>query len=103
MSADNLFLLSLCMKAGKLITGEESVENAVKKANVFLIIVPEDAADNTKNKFINKGKYYNIPTLIYGKRDILSHAVGKVNRTVFAITDKGLAERIYREFSLRTE
>ncbi|MCD8090075.1 MAG: ribosomal L7Ae/L30e/S12e/Gadd45 family protein [Clostridiales bacterium] len=98
-SSKNLFMLSLSMKAGKLITGEQSVEIAVKKGSVFLIIVPADASENTKNKFINKGKYYNIPVLIFGKRDELSHAVGKFNRTVFALTDKGLADRIYKDFS----
>lgn len=98
----NLFMLSLAMKAGKLLTGEQTVETAVKKGSVFLLIIPEDASENTKNKFVNKGKYYNIPTLICGTRESLSHAVGKHNRTTFAITDKGLAERIYKDLSLQT-
>ena len=102
MAAENLFMLSLSMKAGKLLTGEQTVETALKKGDARLVIVAEDASDNTKNKFLNKGKYYNIPTLIFGSRDALSHAVGKFNRTVFAITDEGLAERIYREFSLQS-
>lgn len=99
MEKINLFMLSLSVKAGKLITGEQSVETAVKKCNVCLLIVPTDASENTKNKFVNKGKYYNIPVLIFGERESLSHAVGKVNRTVFAVTDKGLADRIYKDFS----
>ncbi len=103
MKSPNLFMLSLCQKAGKLLTGEQTVEISVKHGEVYLIIVPEDAAENTKNKFVNKGKYYNIPVLIFGERDTLSHAVGKVNRTVFAITDKGLADRVYKDFSLPVE
>lgn len=102
MQSPNLFMLSLSQKAGKLITGEQSVEIAVKHKEVYLIIIPADAAENTKNKFVNKGKYYNIPVLIFGKRDDLSHAVGKFNRTVFAITDKGLADRIYKDFSFQS-
>lgn len=97
----NLFMLSLSQKAGKLITGEQSVEAAVKKNEVYLIIIPDDAAENTKNKFVNKGKYYNIPVVIFGSRDELSHAIGKINRTVFAVTDKGLADRIFKDFSLQ--
>lgn len=92
-------MLSLCMKAGFLITGEQSVEIACKKGEAKLIIIPEDASDNTKNKFINKGKYYNIPVLIYGDRESLSHAVGKFNRTSFAVIDKGFADRIYKELA----
>ncbi|MCD7779023.1 MAG: ribosomal L7Ae/L30e/S12e/Gadd45 family protein [Clostridiales bacterium] len=99
MKKNNLFMLSLSMKAGKLVTGEQSVEIAVKKGSVYLMIVPADASENTKNKFINKGKYYNIPVLIFGSREELSHAVGKFNRTVFAVTDEGLARRIYEDLS----
>ncbi len=96
---NDFFMLSLSMKAGKLITGEQSVENAVKKGEAYLLIIPGDASDNTKNKFLNKGKYYNIPVLIMSDKQTLSHAVGKENRTSFAITDKGLADRIYEIFS----
>ncbi len=96
---NDLFMLSLSMKAGKLITGEQSVEAAVKKGSVYLLIIPADASDNTKNKFVNKGKYYNIPVLIMSDKKTLSHAVGRENRTSFAITDKGLADRIYKIFS----
>ncbi len=94
-----MFMLSLCMKAGRLITGEQSVEIACKKGEAMLIIIPEDASENTKNKFLNKGKYYNIPVLIFGKKESLSHAVGKFNRACFAVTDKGLADRIYKELA----
>ncbi len=95
----NYFMLSLSMKAGKLITGEQSVEIAVKRGSVYLLIIAADASENTKNKFINKGKYYNIPVLIFGTKEELSHAAGKYNRSIFAVTDRGLAERIHSDFS----
>lgn len=89
-----LSMLSLCQKAGKLISGELSVEKAVQSGIVFYIIVPEDASTNTIEKFKNKTDYYEIDYVVFGEKEILSSTIGKVNRTVFAIADEGFSVKI---------
>ncbi len=87
-------LFSLCQKAGKLVTGESNCENALKKNEAELIIVCTEASDNTKNKFINKCFYYKKKCIIFGERDEINAAIGKINRTSFAVLDKNFADKI---------
>lgn len=87
-------LLSICMKAGLLKVGEVSAEKSLQAKTAQLIIISEDASDNTKKKFINKSFYYNVPTRIYGDRDEISRTIGRENRVVLAVTDKSLSSQI---------
>ena len=43
-------MIGLAMKAGKLTSGEFSVEHAVKAGKAALVIVSETASENTKKK-----------------------------------------------------
>ena len=42
-----LSMLGLARRAGKVVSGEFSVEKAVKSGKAYLVIVAEDASDNT--------------------------------------------------------
>ncbi len=54
MKNDNaLLMLGMAAKAGKVASGEFMAENAVKSGEAALVIVAEDASDNTKKKFSN--------------------------------------------------
>ena len=87
-------LLSLCMRAGKVKSGEFAVLEAIRKKTARLVIVAEDASDNTRKKFSDKCKYYEIPMVVFGNKDSLGHAIGKDVRTSLAITDFGLSESL---------
>ena len=41
-------LLGLAAKAGAVVSGEFAVEQSIRKKETFLVIVAEDASDNTK-------------------------------------------------------
>ena len=87
-------LLSLCQRAGMLVTGEDTVEISIKKGSVYIVIIASDASENTRLRFINKCRHYNIPYYIFSSKDELSSAVGKFNRTVFGVADKNFASRL---------
>ena len=88
--------LGLCMRAGKLKSGEFATLEAVRKKTAVVVIVSEDASDNTKKQFRDKCSYYNIPIYFYGNMDELGHAIGKDVRTSLAITDEGLAKTLIK-------
>ena len=46
-------LLGLAAKAGKVQSGEFSTEKSVKSGRAYLVIVSEEASENTKKKFRN--------------------------------------------------
>lgn len=91
--------LGLATKAGKTQSGEFSTEKAVKSFKAFLVIVAEDASDNTKKMFTNMCTYYEVPCFIYGTKADLGRAMGKEMRASVAITDEGFAGMIQKQLS----
>lgn len=86
-----LNLLGLSVKAGKLISGEEFTVKAIQRKEAKLVIVASDASDNTREKLINKCKYYNVPLDMSFTADEISAAIGK-SRSICAFTEKGFAD-----------
>lgn len=82
------------MKAGKLSFGTDMCIENIKKKKAFLIILAEDASDNTKEKFQKLAELYQIQIVCFGEKDILSKSIGKVDKVVFAILDKGFSDKI---------
>ena len=89
-----LSLISLAMKAGKIASGEFCTEQEIKSGNAALVIIAEDASDNTKKKFKNMCEFYEVPIYFYGDKDTLGHAMGKEFRASLAVTDPGFAKGI---------
>ncbi|WZL74887.1 ribosomal L7Ae/L30e/S12e/Gadd45 family protein [Clostridiaceae bacterium 35-E11] len=87
--------LGLAQRSGNLVTGEDTCKYHIKKNDIELVVVAEDASDHTKKKFSDMSNHRNIKFIIYGKRENLSHAVGKVNRTVYGIKDERIANKIF--------
>ncbi len=87
-----LSLISLAMKAGKIVSGEFSTEKEVKSGRASAVVVAEDASDNTKKKFQNMCDFYQVPIYFYADKDTLGHAMGKEFRASLAILDTGFAK-----------
>ncbi|WP_026516287.1 YlxQ family RNA-binding protein [Butyrivibrio sp. MC2021] len=91
-------LLGLCMRAGRLQSGEFSVLEAVRHKKAELVIISEDASDNTKKKFSDKCSYYNVPMIFFGNKEELGHAIGKDVRTSLAVLDEGFAKTLRENY-----
>ena len=94
MNRKLLSMLSICQKAGKIVSGEFAVEKALQERSALYVIIASDASENTKKKFENKAFYYKVESVIYGEKQQLSHCIGKCNRAVFAILDEGFCNKI---------
>ncbi len=88
------------MKAGKVVSGEQTVEMAIKSGEVFLCIVAVDASDNTKKKFNNMCTYRNIDLIEFGEKATLGGAIGKEYRATIGIADEGFAKTIKSKLAL---
>lgn len=86
--------LGLAMRAGKLVSGEEIVLKAIRSGEAKLVLLAGDASENTGKKFADKCSSYKIPLLIGYTRFELGAAVGKPERVVFAVTDRGFADML---------
>lgn len=87
-------LIGLAARGRNIVSGEFQTENAIKDGTAELVLVAEDASDNTKKLFRDKCSFYEVPIYTYGTKEELGHAIGKVPRASIALTDAGLAEAI---------
>ncbi|WP_312372828.1 L7Ae/L30e/S12e/Gadd45 family ribosomal protein [Lachnoclostridium sp.] len=87
-------LLGLATKAGYVASGEFSTEKAVKEGKACVVIVAEDASENTKKMFRNMCTFYDVPIYIFGEKTDLGHAIGKEFRASLSINDQGMARSI---------
>ena len=72
-------LLGLAERAGKIASGAE------------------DASDNTKKKFSDMCKYYQVPFACYSQKELLGHGIGKEFRASLAVLDGGFAKAIEKQ------
>ncbi len=87
-------LMGLAARGRNVVSGEFQTETAIKSNTAELVIVAEDASDNTKKLFRDKCSFYEVPIYTYGTKEELGHAIGKVPRASIALTDAGLAEAV---------
>ncbi|MDF2593999.1 MAG: ribosomal protein L7Ae/L30e/S12e/Gadd45 [Clostridia bacterium] len=87
-------MIALCQKARKLVAGEFAAKQSVLQKIALLVIVAEDASDNTKKLFKDKCSYRNIPCVEWGTKEQLGKILGKEMRAVISITDGNFAAKI---------
>ena len=91
-----LSLLGLERRAGKLVSGGEKTEKSVKSGAAFMVIVTEDASDNTKKLFFDKCGFYEVPVFCHFLMDDMGRAIGGGQRACLAICDEGFADKIMK-------
>lgn len=82
-------MLGLAERAGKLISGETKVLDAIRSGKAELVILATDASDNTKKMFHDKCSSYGIPYYEHGVKSDFGH-------TDMAVSDKNFSEAIRR-------
>lgn len=87
-------MLGLAMRAGKIASGGFKVEECVKNGKAHLVIIAQDASDNTKKMFQNMCSYYHVPIIFYSNRNDLGHTIGKEYRASLAVLDEGFVKSI---------
>ncbi|RXZ76919.1 50S ribosomal protein L7ae [Paenibacillaceae bacterium] len=95
--------LGMAMRAGKLLTGDETVLKSVRAGKAHLVVMAADASDNTKKKFRDKCGSYGVVVVEAFDRDTIGQAIGKEGRVVIAVTDRGFAAMIRNGLKSQTE
>lgn len=86
--------LGFAKKSRNLISGGNTCVIMGQKKKLKLIIVCEDASENSKEKMMTLARKNKIPCLTYGKSDDISRITGTTGRSVFGIVDSKFAEII---------
>ncbi|MFT4105077.1 MAG: ribosomal L7Ae/L30e/S12e/Gadd45 family protein [Lacrimispora sp.] len=98
-----LGMIGLATKAGKIASGEFMTENSVKAGKASLVIISEEASDNTRKMFTNMCTHYKVPIYFFASKNELGHAMGKEMRTSLAIVDNGFAKAVVKLMNTEAE
>ena len=92
-----LNLLGLAARARMITLGEEFVLKTLPKSSHNLVFLASDAGKNISGKIINKTDTYGALVIKTFTTDELSKAIGKENRKVILVTDKGFIDK-FKEY-----
>lgn len=97
LSTQFLNMLGLCARAGRLISGEAAVLQAVRSASARIVFADASASDNTRKRFRDACAFRNVPLLFYegGGGGDAARAVGKPAHKLFAVSDEGFAKQLF--------
>ena len=87
-------LLGIAMRAGKLVSGEDGTMLDLKKGKLNLVIVAEDASNNTKKLFKDKSSFRKVNCIELSTKSGLGMSKGKDSRAVIVIKDIGFENKI---------
>ena len=86
-------LLGLSARAGKVISGQENVEQAVKRGSALLVILDGEISPGSEKAVRDACRFYGAPCVRLDA-GLLGRSIGKPGRMVAAITDQALAKRL---------
>ncbi|MCL2521363.1 MAG: ribosomal L7Ae/L30e/S12e/Gadd45 family protein [Erysipelotrichales bacterium] len=86
-------LIGLTRRAGKLVVGTDNVLDYVRKNKVFLVLILNDASENTKKKLLDKCVFYGVESKEIENSANLERILNN-NKKALGIADKGFAEAI---------
>lgn len=92
MNEDRFYsFLGIIKKSGNLVSGYNSCEADIKKDRCKLIIIAEDASENTRERFIKLCETRNIKYVTCGFKEKLGACIGKDETSVMGIKNDGMS------------
>ncbi|WFD11720.1 L7Ae/L30e/S12e/Gadd45 family ribosomal protein [Tepidibacter hydrothermalis] len=89
-----LSLLGIILRSGNLVSGDDTTLSDLKKGKIKLIIIANDASENTKKLFRDKSEYRDVPYIIDFTKEELGKSIGKSSRAVIGIKSEQFAKKI---------
>lgn len=87
-------MLGFAKKAGKLSSGEGITLENIKRGKALVVILANDASQNTAKRIKDKASYRNILVVEELNRKEIGLATGVAERVVVSITDDNFAKSI---------
>mgnify|MGYP002635458844 FL=1 len=89
---ETLNLLGLAMRARKVILGPDFVLKQIQEPN-SLVFLASDCGENIRKKVASKATTHKRTVITEFTTDELSAAIGKQNRNLMMVQDKGFVEK----------
>ena len=85
--------LGLCMRAGRIISGQEACVDLARQEQAALVLMDAGASDNTRKRISDACHSHNVP-LYEMAEGALGHAIGKNGRMMVALKMDGMAQKL---------
>lgn len=92
-------MLGIAQKAGKIISGEFAVEQAIRSKKACLVLLAGDASPNTKKKYNDLVAFYEVPLYEIFSKEEMGESIGKVHRAAIAVNDPGFSQALKKILS----
>lgn len=93
MNEDKFYsFMGIIQKSGNLVCGYNNCIFEIRKDKCKLVIIAQDASDNTKDRFISICRSKNVPYIICGKKEELGLSIGKSPKSVMAIKNENMSK-----------
>ncbi|HHT44556.1 MAG TPA: L7Ae/L30e/S12e/Gadd45 family protein [Fastidiosipila sp.] len=86
--------LGLARRAGKILIGQDQLQDGKHRDDLFLIVMTEDAGSTVRRKTEALSERRQIPLLVAFDRDELGRALGVGRCSIVGIIDKGFADAL---------
>jgi len=88
--------VGLAMKAGRLKSGDSTVEKLVRAEQTKLVLLDADASENTRDKYRSMCQNHGAELILVAE---LGRWIGKPGRMIAAVTDENFRNMIKRAFA----
>jgi len=85
--------LGLCMRAGRIISGQEACVDLARQEQAALVLMDAGASENTRKRIADACHSHSVP-LYELSEGTLGHAIGKKGRMVVALKADGMAQKL---------
>lgn len=87
-------LFGLAVKAGRVISGSDAVESAIRRQKGPLLIIANDVSQASTQRFLRLAQSHQIDVVMAGDKETMGHWSGKAVRAAALITEAGFAKRL---------
>ena len=85
--------LGLCMRAGRIISGQEACVDLARKEEAALVLMDAAASENTRKRITDACHSHNVPLYEISEGE-LGRAIGKNGRMMVALKMDGMAQKL---------
>ncbi len=89
-------LLGMAQRARRVVSGSFAAEQALKEGSAKLVLLAEDAEEQSRKNFEELAEKYEIPCRTVMTREKLGACMGKEYRAVAAVLDEGFGKSLLR-------
>ena len=85
--------LGLCMRAGRVISGQEACVDLIRREEAALVLMDGAASENTQKRIKDACQSHNVPVWTLSE-NALGQSIGKKGRMVIAMKPDGMADKL---------